>query len=184
MEGFRQSVDSAIPAPSSKTSPLQRSSSTVAPIFVLFSTWIDPECVFLQLGPNGKGPTTPTDGDIEKYAQSHLNIHKKGLFRKNLSIRDMLSWSKDPIRKPMLPLEDKTLKKEACDLFKLVQIYMGDRKCKPGMTCNSVALELCNHAWNKPSLRDELYLHICRQTTENPRKYVFPLTNNNNTKGM
>ena len=93
-------------------------------------------------------------------------------------------WSKDPIRKPMLPLEDKTLKKEACDLFKLVQIYMGDRKCKPGMTCNSVALELCNHAWNKPSLRDELYLHICRQTTENPRKYVFPLTNNNNTKGM
>ncbi|XP_046640138.1 uncharacterized protein LOC124321266 [Daphnia pulicaria] len=150
MEGFRQSVDSAIPAPSSKTSPLQRSSST--------------------LGPNGKGPTTPTEGDIEKYAQSHLNIHKKGLFRKNLSIRDMLSWSKDPIRKPMLPLEDKTLKKEACDLFKLVQIYMGDRKCKPGMMCNSVALELCNHAWNKPALRDELYLHVCRQTTENPRK--------------
>lgn len=135
---------------------------------------IDPECS-LQLGPNGKGPTTPTEGDIEKYAQSHLNIHKKGLFRKNLSIRDMLSWSKDPIRKPMLPLEDKTLKKEACDLFKLVQIYMGDRKCKPGMTCNSVALELCNHAWNKPALRDELYLHVCRQTTENPRKYVFEM---------
>ena len=84
----------------------------------------------------------------------------------------MLSWSKDPIRKPMLPMEDKTLKKEACDLFKLVQIYMGDRKCKPGMTCNSVALELCNHAWNKPALRDELYLHVCRQTTENPRKCV------------
>ena len=72
----------------------------------------------------------------------------------------------------MLPMEDKTLKKEACDLFKLVQIYMGDRKCKPGMTCNSVALELCNHAWNKPALRDELYLHVCRQTTENPRKCV------------
>ena len=74
----------------------------------------------------------------------------------------------------MLPMEDKTLKKEACDLFKLVQIYMGDRKCKPGMTCNSVALELCNHAWNKPALRDELYLHVCRQTTENPRKCVEP----------
>lgn len=49
---------------------------------------------------------------------------------------------------------------------------MGDRKCKPGMTCNSVALELCNFAWNKPALRDELYLHVCRQTTENPRKCV------------
>ena len=99
-----------------------------------------------------------------------MNVHKKGLFRKNVSIRDMLSWSKDAIRKPMLPLDDKTLKREACDLFKLVQIYMGDRKCKPGMTSNSVALELSNHGWNKPLLRDELYLHICRQTTENPRK--------------
>ena len=63
-----------------------------------------------------------SDGDIEKYAQNNLNIHKKGLFRKNLSIRDMLSWSKDSIRKPMLPLEDKQLKKEACDVFKLVQV--------------------------------------------------------------
>ena len=62
------------------------------------------------------------EGDIEKYAQNNLNIHKKGLFRKNVSIRDMLSWSKDPIRKPMLPLEDKQLKKEACDIFKLVQV--------------------------------------------------------------
>ena len=61
---------------------------------------------------------------MEKYAQNNLNIHKKGLFRKNLSIRDMLSWSKDSIRKPMLPLDDKQLKKEACDLFKLVQVSL------------------------------------------------------------
>ncbi|EFX67738.1 hypothetical protein DAPPUDRAFT_301804 [Daphnia pulex] len=133
---------------------------------------------------SGRRPTLdppPLEFGIGSTASTPLSSRKKGsggssggggggLFRKNLSIRDMLSWSKDPIRKPMLPLEDKTLKKEACDLFKLVQIYMGDRKCKPGMTCNSVALELCNHAWNKPALRDELYLHVCRQTTENPRK--------------
>ncbi|XP_071444047.1 rho GTPase-activating protein 39 [Hetaerina americana] len=112
----------------------------------------------------------PSESDIEKYAQDNLNIHKKGIFRKKFSVRDMLSWSKDPIRKPMLVLEDKNLKKEACEVFKLVQIYMGDRKAKPGMTLNSVALELCSKAYSQPRLRDELYVQICRQTTENPRR--------------
>ncbi|XP_046408434.1 uncharacterized protein LOC124172941 isoform X2 [Ischnura elegans] len=112
----------------------------------------------------------PSESDIEKYAQDNLNIHKKGIFRKKFSVRDMLSWSKDPIRKPMLVLEDKNLKKEACEVFKLVQIYMGDRKAKPGMTLNSVALDLCSKAYSQPRLRDELYVQICRQTTENPRR--------------
>ncbi|KAF4528443.1 hypothetical protein B566_EDAN013448 [Ephemera danica] len=112
----------------------------------------------------------PSDSDIEKYAQDNLNIHKKGIFRKKFSVRDMLSWSKDPIRKPMLVMHDKALKKEACELFKLVQVYMTDRKAKPGNTLNSVALEICNVGYGKPGLRDELYIQICRQTTENPRK--------------
>lgn len=69
-------------------------------------------------------------GDIEKYAQDNLNLNcgrPKGLrllFRKKFSVRDILSWSKDPIPQPMLVVVDgeKLLKREACNLFRLVQV--------------------------------------------------------------
>ncbi|KAG7212405.1 hypothetical protein KM043_012723 [Ampulex compressa] len=117
-------------------------------------------------------------GDIEKYAQDNLNLNcgrPKGLrllFRKKYSVRDILSWSKDPIPQPMLVVVDgeKLLKREACNLFRLVQVYMGDRKATVGMTLDGVATDIVNTAFSKPPLRDELYVQICRQTTENPRK--------------
>lgn len=65
---------------------------------------------------------------------------------------------------------EKLLKREACNLFRLVQVYMGDRKANVGMTLDGVATDIVNTAFSKPPLRDELYVHICRQTTENPRK--------------
>ncbi|KAI4494047.1 hypothetical protein M0802_009314 [Mischocyttarus mexicanus] len=117
-------------------------------------------------------------GDIEKYAQDNLNLNcgrPKGLrllFRKKFSVRDILSWSKDPIPQPMLVVVDgeKLLKREACNLFRLVQVYMGDRKANVGMTLDGVAMDIVNTAFSKLPLRDELYVQICRQTTENPRK--------------
>lgn len=119
-------------------------------------------------------------GDIEKYAQDNLNLNcgrPKGLrllFRKKFSVRDMLSWSKDPIPQPMLAITgrdgEKPLKREACNLFRLVQVYMGDRKANVGMTLDGVAMDIVNTTFAKPPLRDELYVQICRQTTENPRK--------------
>lgn len=82
----------------------------------------------------------------------------------------ILSMSQDPISKPMLVLSDKALKKEARDVFKLVQMYMGDRKLKVGTTLDSVLLEVTTLAHSKAPLRDELFIQICRQTTDNPRK--------------
>ena len=121
---------------------------------------------------------TGSGGDIEKYAQDNLNLNcgrPKGLrilFRKKFSIRDIFSWSKDPIPQPILVVVDgeKLLKRKACNLFRLVQVYMGDRKANVGMTLDGVAMDIVNTAYSKPPLRDELYVQICRQTTENPRK--------------
>ncbi|GFU40880.1 rho GTPase-activating protein 39 [Nephila pilipes] len=125
----------------------------------------------LVTGNNGsKEKKQPSESDIEKYAQDNLNRHKKGIFRKKFTIQDMLSWSKDPIRKPMIMTTDKSLKRDACELFKLIQTYMRDRKTKSGQTLESVVLEIATKGWSRQSVRDELFVQICRQTTENPRK--------------
>lgn len=112
----------------------------------------------------------PSESDIEKYAKDNLNRHKKGIFRKKFTIHDMLSWSKDPIHKPMIMTTDKSLKGDACELFKMIQMYMGDRKVKSGQAAESVVLDITTKGWSRQTIRDELFIQICRQITDNPRR--------------
>lgn len=112
--------------------------------------------------------TAPPEQDIEIFAKDNLNFNK-GIFRRKASVRDMLSWTSSSISAPMVGAEwDKAHKKAAIDLFRLVQIYMGDRKARPGMTLNSVAQDILHATFANEKLRDELYVQLCRQTTENP----------------
>ncbi|XP_045486434.1 rho GTPase-activating protein 39 isoform X1 [Pieris rapae] len=110
----------------------------------------------------------PPEQDIEIFAKDNLNF-SKGIFRRKASVRDMLSWTSSSISAPMVGADwDKGHKKAAIDLFRLVQIYMGDRKARPGMTLNSVAQDILHATFSNEKLRDELYVQLCRQTTENP----------------
>ncbi|CAF3310396.1 unnamed protein product [Rotaria socialis] len=96
----------------------------------------------------------------------NLNKHKRGLFSKRLTQNNLLSWSKESIKKPLLSTTDKILKKEASNIFKIIQIYMGDRKSKQTASLN-ICLELTTKGWSLPSIRDELYLQLIKQTTCN-----------------
>lgn len=95
-----------------------------------------------------------------------LETHRKGFLRKKVTIANMLCWTKDSIKRPMIVTRDKQQKKEACDLFKLVQQFMGDRKSKT-KHLDKLALDICSRCWEKKGLRDELYIQLCRQTTAN-----------------
>uniref|UniRef100_A0A1A8ETN9 Rho GTPase-activating protein 39 n=2 Tax=Nothobranchius korthausae TaxID=1143690 RepID=A0A1A8ETN9_9TELE len=108
-----------------------------------------------------------SETDIENWASKHFNKHTQGLFRRKVSIANMLAWSSEPIKKPMIVTTDRTVKKEAVDIFKLIQMYMGDRRSKADPF--SVALEVVVRGWSNQGLRDELYIQLCRQTTENFR---------------
>ena len=74
----------------------------------------------------------------------------------------------DEIKKPMIRTNDKAVKKEAGEVFKLIQMYMGDRKSKASQP--DIALEITTKGWSLPTLRDEIYIQLCRQTTENKKE--------------
>jgi len=108
--------------------------------------------------------------DFENFAASNLNIQKKGLFRKKMSLKDVLSWQDESISKPLTFVNEKQQKKEAVAAFKLVQIYMSDRKAKVGMTINGVAQEIVEAGYGNICLRDEIYIQLCKQVSDNPRR--------------
>ncbi|XP_027487593.1 rho GTPase-activating protein 39-like [Corapipo altera] len=120
-------------------------------------------CVFPTF--NLRKPSSETD--IENWASKHFNKHTQGLFRRKVSIANMLAWSSESIKKPMIMTNDRNVKKEACEIFKLIQMYMGDRRAKTDQL--NVALEIATKGWSVQGLRDELYIQLCRQTTENFR---------------
>jgi len=76
------------------------------------------------------------------------------------------------IQKPMIKVENKLVKKEAPEVFKLIQTYMGDRKSGRDLPVSSLLLELVTKGWAVAELRDEIFIQICRQTSRNPREYV------------
>ncbi|XP_066528010.1 rho GTPase-activating protein 39 isoform X2 [Hoplias malabaricus] len=103
--------------------------------------------------------------DMEDWASKNFNLHTQGLFRRRVSIANMLSWNGGSIKKPMLITSERAVKKDACEMFKLVQVYMGDRPTRADR--QHAALLVITKCWGTQSLRDELYVQLVRQTTDN-----------------
>ena len=123
---------------------------------------------------------------MEKFARENVARHiKRGvgnqLLKRKTSLKAMLTWSKKSIKQPMIATlisgnssNRNDIKAEAIHCFKLIQCYMGDRtpseRSKDPVTKESIAFELISIACTKHEMRDEIYVQLCRQTTENPRK--------------
>jgi hypothetical protein len=120
---------------------------------------VDPQ-VAAHVSPTGNIPNAPeitpkakiySNDDLMDY-KANLSTHKRGLIiKKKVSIATMLSWSKEVIRTPMLVTHDKKDRRDAIELFKSVQMYMGDRKSN-GKDQLQLVLEIVDHCWTTPRL--------------------------------
>ena len=68
----------------------------------------------------------------------------------------------------MIRSDNKVVKREAVELFKLIQAYMGDRRPKDPTL--QIALDIAVKGWSMPELRDEIFIQLCRQTSRNPNE--------------
>lgn len=79
----------------------------------------------------------------------------------------LLTFKKSLIKKALLK-ENRTIDAEAVQCFKNIMSYMGDRKSSKEPIAH-VKKMLRNLMQSPAGLRDEAYMQLCKQTTENPR---------------
>lgn len=105
---------------------------------------------------------------LEGFGKKYFRTAKKGLFRRLIPVRELLKWSREAPNSSLLRL-NKRVKKLAPVLFKLVQIYMGDKEPQALLFERLArAQEMLEKCVQNAELRDEAYCILCKQTCHNP----------------
>ncbi|KAF9327356.1 hypothetical protein BGZ91_001505 [Linnemannia elongata] len=146
--------------------------------------------------PSGAYPSLPAELQssisqfrIAGFAQKYFSTHKKGLFRRKVPMERMLLHQKSPLSQPLMVLNKRGVQKDALRCFKIIQKLMGERKgngyvgptgVELGETCVDLSiqseddiklvLELIKKGLDHGELRDEIYVQLCKQLTENPSR--------------
>ncbi|KAI9142002.1 hypothetical protein BKA69DRAFT_1070956 [Paraphysoderma sedebokerense] len=104
---------------------------------------------------------------IDGFAKKYFSTHKRGIFRKKVPVEQMLRFSKDTIRQPLMLL-NKANHKDALKCYKLIQKVMGDRSAPKTYKPSADIQWILDRGLCHGELRDEIYVQVCKQLTENP----------------
>ncbi|KAJ1961425.1 hypothetical protein IWQ62_003876 [Dispira parvispora] len=110
----------------------------------------------------------PNKYRLEGFAKEYFSTHKQGLFRRRVPIQHMLRFSVTSLKKPLLRLP-KAQHQNARRCFKVIQRIMSDRSRSVLANDNTDTQWLVGNGLNISVLRDEIYLQLCKQLTDNPR---------------
>jgi hypothetical protein len=102
---------------------------------------------------------------LEQFANNYFKQQRRGFFRKAVPVKELLVWSKELQGSLLVSLNEHHVR-EAMELFRLIQTYMGDRQ--PASTSRATVERIFGKGLSIPALRDETYCQLCKQTTHNP----------------
>lgn len=104
---------------------------------------------------------------IDGFAKKYFSTHKRGLFRRKVPMTEMLKWTKESIKQPLIMM-NKDLYKDAYKCFKMIQMVMGDRP-RPRHTNDIEDIQaILTCGITKGQMRDEIYVQTCKQLHNNP----------------
>ncbi|ORZ15334.1 hypothetical protein BCR42DRAFT_416883 [Absidia repens] len=104
---------------------------------------------------------------IDGFAKKYFSTHKKGLFRRRVPMTEMLQWTKDSIKKPLIMMNNE-LYKDVLKCFKMIQMIMGDRSRPRNTNDIEDYQQILNFGILKGQMRDEIYVQVCKQLHNNP----------------
>jgi len=101
---------------------------------------------------------------FDEYAKKNFMEHRRGLFRKKIPIENLLCWSKQTIRQPLLK-SSRDHYKDALRCFSLIQRILGEKSSSGNLTDVQKLIEI---GLNNAGIRDEIYCQVCKQLNKNP----------------
>ncbi|KAG2214123.1 hypothetical protein INT46_001857 [Mucor plumbeus] len=106
---------------------------------------------------------------IDGFAHKYFATHKRGLFRRTVPMNELLCWTKDSIKQPLLTSNKTLFSKDALKCFKIIQMLMNDRQRPRAFNYIESFQSLLSCGITKGQMRDEIYVQICRQLNKNPK---------------
>lgn len=108
---------------------------------------------------------------IDGFAETHFATHKKGLiFKRKIPLKELLCWTKDSIKQPLILANKSFYQKDAQKSFKTIQLLMNDRSRPKQFNDIDHFQSLLECGITKGSMRDEIYVQLCKQLNNNPKE--------------